>query len=135
MTDWYIFADGGSPGTKLSAINRTFGVGINEIAKEHRLSDGSLAKDLVAIKRVFSFSWKCLAALDGDVADSGMGVDSLETIVNATGVYTLRVPDSSSSYDDYDCLVSRKDFNKDMVLHYPSSTKKYFDATLVMEEV
>ncbi len=135
MGDWYLYVDGGSPGTKLSAINRDFGVSVKKITKEHRIADGSLKRDTIAVKRVFNFSWKCLASEDANVADSGMGVDSLEAIVDATGVYVLRVPDDSSSFHEYDTLVSADSFSKKMVLHYPTSGHKYWDAGLSLEEI
>lgn len=134
MTDFFLYADGGSPGTKLSDINREFDVGVKKIVKEHRLANGSLARDVVAVKRVFSFSWGALPSLDADVVDDGMGVESLETIVDATGVYVLRVPDDSGSFDEYDTLVSAESFSKKMVLRTSTGTR-WWDVSLELEEI
>ena len=132
---FYLYASGESPGTKLSDINRTYDVGIKKLVRQHRLANGSLRQDVIAVKRTFTLSWKTLPSLDADVADSGMGVESIEAIVNATGAKVLKVPDDEASYDLYDVLVTADPLSKKLALRFVGSGKQYWDVTLTLEEL
>jgi hypothetical protein len=132
MTDFYIYADGGSPGTKLSEVQRKYNHSTNKIVLEHRLSNGTLARKLVTTKNTFSFSWEYLPYDDSDVADDGMGVSSIEGILD--GVIVLRVPEVDGTYTEYNTLLSPDSYQCTLALRR-SSGKTYWNVSLTLQEV
>jgi hypothetical protein len=132
MTDFYVYAS--VPGTKLSNVNRKFGTSVKKIVKETELANGSLVRDVVAVKRSWQFSWEYLPSLDADVVDGGMGADSLEALFDLTGVLVLSEPLDSGISRLYNTLVASDGFKKDQVLRRAGG-KRYWNCSLSLREV
>jgi hypothetical protein len=133
MSEFYLYESGSEPVRHLSAINRKFEVDFTKIVKEHRLANGSLKRDVVAVKRTWKFSWEWLPSKDDDVSDGGLGVESLETLFNSQATLVLRVPNEDSSYNLHNTLVAPDGFHKAMMLKR-SSGKRYWNISLSLME-
>lgn len=120
-------------GGMLSTINRTFDMDLTKIVKEHRLASGILKRDLIAHKRTFTLTWTMLAAADDDVADGGIGADSLETFVMVVGGLTFRRPNVDGTTTDYSVFVTASGFKKTMTLKRANG-KQYYDVSMILEE-
>lgn len=134
MTDYYLYASGSAPGTKLSNCNRSVEESTEKIVREHQLADGSLKRDVVAVKRTWTLSWKYLPTLDADVWDGGMGADSLKALFNTTGILVFREPDDEGSYSLYDTLVTPSGFRRTMSIRNGATGKRFWDVTLTLRE-
>ena len=99
MANDYYLGDLGSE-EMLSAVDRTPPKETPlEIKRETRLASGKLVRDVIATKRVFSFSWHWLPGQDSDVEDSGLGRDSLRDLYDDGGSYNLMVPLETGGHD------------------------------------
>lgn len=99
MAEEYYLGELGSE-SMLSSVDRTVKEVPLPIEKSTRLASGKMVKDVVAIKRVFNFSYKLLPGKDADVADSGVGRNSIREMYDDSGTYNLRVPLDVGGYDD-----------------------------------
>lgn len=88
------------------------------IQKETRLASGKLVRDVVTIKRTFSFAWERLPGQDSDVVDGGLGRDSLRDMYNEGGSYNLMVPLETGGYDDVTVLFDKYSEKRDRVGSY-----------------
>lgn len=99
MADEYYLGELGSE-SMLSSVDRKVSESPLEIKKEVRLASGKLVRDVVAIKRVFKFSYGWIPGQDSDVADSGIGRDLIREMYNDGGSYNLRVALEEGGFDD-----------------------------------
>ena len=99
MSDEYYLGELGSE-SKLSSIELDVSESPLEISKKTRLATGKLVKDIIAVKRVFNFSYEWLAGQDSDVVDSGLGRDSIREMYDDDGAFNLRAPLEGGGFDD-----------------------------------
>ena len=99
MAEEYYLGELGSE-LMLSSVERKVAENPLHIKKETRLASGKLVRDVVAIKRIFPFSYEWLPGQDTDVADGGVGRDSIRDMYDAGGSYNLRVPLEKGGFDD-----------------------------------
>lgn len=125
MADFYLYETGGSQGTKLSSINRKFDKRLKKITKEYMLANGRLRSDLIAKKWEFTFSWEWLPWHDNLVPDGGMGVESLDDLVNTNNTLVLKVPLDNGSYSTYTVYVASGSYKKAYQLTKKSPLSQY----------
>lgn len=99
MAEEYYLGELGSE-LMLSSVDRKVTEDPLEIKKETRLASGKLVCDVVATKRIFNFSYELLPGKDSDVADSGVGRNSVRELYDDGGSYNLRAPLELGGYDD-----------------------------------
>lgn len=63
-----------------------------ELGKRDRLSAGKLVKDVIAVKRSWSFSWRWLAGNTEDTHDGGLGRNALRALFDAGEALNLVIP-------------------------------------------
>lgn len=99
MADEYYLGELGSE-SMLSSVERKVSEAPLEISKKTRLATGKLVKDIIAVKRVFNFSYEWLPGQDSDVADSGMGRDSIRELYDDGESLNLRAALEEGGFDD-----------------------------------
>ncbi len=98
MAEEYYLGELGSE-AMLSSVEREVQEVPERIVRQKRLASGKLVRDVVAVKRSFSFSYENLPGLDVNVADSGIGRNSLRDLFDEGGSYSLLVPQEVGGFE------------------------------------
>lgn len=117
MAEEYYLGELGSE-LKLSSVDRLVSEAPLKIKKEVRLATGKMVRDVIATKRILKFSYKLLPGKDSDVADEGVGRNSIREMYDDGGTYNLRVPLDVGGYDDVTVFFDKYDEGRTKAVPY-----------------
>lgn len=98
MAEEYYLGELGSE-YMLSSVERDVQEVPERIMRQQRLASGKLVRDVVAVKRTYKFSYKDLPGLDANVADSGLGRNSIRDLFDDGGSLSLLVPQEVGGFE------------------------------------
>ena len=78
-----------------------------KISRDLVLANGSNVRDLIAIKRLWAWSFNKLPGEKQHTADAGLGYNDLILLFNSTDQLSLLVPDHLSNYEQVSVLISQ----------------------------
>lgn len=104
----------------------------NRIENSERMGNGTLRKQVIAVKRTFSTSWDHVPATSAHTVDGFWGAKDMRSFYYSTpGSFTLELTFGDGTVETYTVMV--KDFTANIVSR--GSTTDLWNVSITLEEV